>query len=186
MKTQNVQYFTDKEEEFVKLLIDVGTKQSIAKVLVFLANTPEATSRDIERGTDLRQPEVSIAMRYLTSQNWIKSRESKGESKGRPLKIYVLAADQRHHEQHREREERGSEKAACSCPEVTGLYPVTSFFFDRLSAPFSHSNRVIYSPLQTMVLRGLTCHPGSDNHVKSSLFRDFVLPERVRERIGKG
>jgi predicted transcriptional regulator len=91
MKTQNVQYFTDKEEEFVKLLIDVGTKQSIAKVLVFLANTPEATSRDIERGTDLRQPEVSIAMRYLTSQNWIKSRESKGESKGRPLKIYVLS-----------------------------------------------------------------------------------------------
>jgi predicted transcriptional regulator len=91
MKTRNVQYFTDKEEEFVNLLIDIGTKQSIAKVLVFLSNTAEATSRDIERGTDLRQPEVSIAMRYLAEQDWIKSRESKAESKGRPVKIYVLS-----------------------------------------------------------------------------------------------
>jgi predicted transcriptional regulator len=91
MKTRNVQYFTEKEEEFVNLLIDIGTKQSIAKVLVFLSNTTEATSRDIERGTDLRQPEVSIAMRYLTGQDWIKSRESKAESKGRPVKIYVLS-----------------------------------------------------------------------------------------------
>jgi predicted transcriptional regulator len=91
MKTRNVQYFTEKEEEFVNLLIDIGTKQSIAKVLVFLSNTAEATSRDIERGTDLRQPEVSIAMRYLAEQEWIKSRESKAESKGRPVKIYVLS-----------------------------------------------------------------------------------------------
>jgi predicted transcriptional regulator len=91
MKTRNVQYFTDKEEEFVNLLIDIGTKQSIAKVLVFLSNTAEATSRDIERGTDLRQPEVSIAMRYLAEQDWIKSRESKAESKGRPVKIYILS-----------------------------------------------------------------------------------------------
>jgi predicted transcriptional regulator len=58
---------------------------------VFLANTPEATSRAIERGTDLRQPEVSIAMRYLMEQGWIKSRDSKAESKGRPVKIYELA-----------------------------------------------------------------------------------------------
>jgi predicted transcriptional regulator len=91
MKTRSVQYFTEKEEEFVNLLIDIGTKQSIAKVLVFLSNTTEATSRDIERGTDLRQPEVSIAMRYLAEQEWIKSRESKAESKGRPVKIYVLS-----------------------------------------------------------------------------------------------
>jgi predicted transcriptional regulator len=60
-------------------------------VLVFLANTPEATSRAIERGTDLRQPEVSIAMRYLMEHAWITSRESKAESKGRPVKIYELA-----------------------------------------------------------------------------------------------
>jgi predicted transcriptional regulator len=91
MRQENVMFFTEKEEEFVNLLIEIGTKRNVAKVLVFLANTPEATSRAIERGTDLRQPEVSIAMRYLMEQGWIKSRESKAKSKGRPVKIYELA-----------------------------------------------------------------------------------------------
>ena len=91
MRTENVMYFTEKEEEFANLLIEIGTKKNVAKVLVFLANIPEATSRAIERGTDLRQPEVSIAMRFLMDQGWISSRESKAESKGRPVKIYELA-----------------------------------------------------------------------------------------------
>jgi predicted transcriptional regulator len=91
MRTENVMYFTEKEEEFANLLIEIGTKRSVAKVLVFLSNIPEATSREIERGTDLRQPEVSIAMWYLLEQGWIKNRESKAESKGRPVKIYELA-----------------------------------------------------------------------------------------------
>ena len=30
-------------------------------------------------------------MRYLIDQDWITSRESKAESKGRPVKIYELA-----------------------------------------------------------------------------------------------
>jgi predicted transcriptional regulator len=91
MRAENVMYFTEKEEEFANLLIEIGTKRNVAKVLVFLANTNEATSRAIERGTDLRQPEVSIAMRYLLDQKWITNRENKTESKGRPVKIYELA-----------------------------------------------------------------------------------------------
>ena len=42
MRTENVMYFTEKEEEFANLLIEIGTKRNVAKVLVFLANTPEA------------------------------------------------------------------------------------------------------------------------------------------------
>ncbi len=84
-------YFTEKEEEFIKILIEIGTKKNVAKVLVFLANIPEATSRNIERGTDLRQPEISLAMRYLSEQSWITSRESRAESKGRPFKVYRLS-----------------------------------------------------------------------------------------------
>jgi len=91
MRTENVMYFTEKEEEFVNLLIEIGTKRNVAKVLVFLANVPEATSREIERGTDIRQPEVSIAMSYLMEEGWIKSRENKAEGQGRPFKIYELA-----------------------------------------------------------------------------------------------
>ncbi len=91
MRSDKVRYFTEKDEEFAELLMGIGIKRNVSKVLVYLANTPEATSRDIERGTDLRQPEVSIAMRYLKECNWVETRESKSESKGRPVKIYALS-----------------------------------------------------------------------------------------------
>jgi len=91
MRSKNVMYFTPREEEFANLLIKVGMKRNVAKVLVFLAHTPEATSRDIERGTDLRQPEVSIAMAALIDQKWVENRESKAENKGRHVKIYRLS-----------------------------------------------------------------------------------------------
>ena len=91
MKSEKVMYFSEKEEEFANLLIGIGTKKNIAKVLVFLAGTQEATSHAIERGTDLRQPEVSIAMRTLSGLGWVVSSENKTETKGRPIKIYTLA-----------------------------------------------------------------------------------------------
>ena len=91
MKSEKVLYFTPKEEEFAELLTAIGMKKNVAKVLVYLANTDEATSRQIERSTDLRQPEVSIAMRHLKEKRWVESRESKTENKGRPVKIYNLS-----------------------------------------------------------------------------------------------
>jgi len=91
MKQQSVMYFTEKEEEFANLLMKIGTPRNVAKMLVFLANSSEATSRQIERGTDLRQPEVSIAIKYLAQQNWIKCRDIPSEKKGRPMKNYSLA-----------------------------------------------------------------------------------------------
>jgi predicted transcriptional regulator len=91
MKSKNVLYFTQREEEFAELLIRIGIRKNVAKVLVYLAHTPEATSREIERGTDLRQPEVSIAMAQMMEQTWVESRENKAENKGRPVKIYRLS-----------------------------------------------------------------------------------------------
>jgi len=90
MRTETVTFFTEKEEKFADLLVEIGTKKCVAKVLVYLAGNPEATSRDIERGTDLRQPEVSLAVHYLRDQKWISSREIKAETKGRPTQIYEL------------------------------------------------------------------------------------------------
>jgi len=91
VRQEVVQYFTEKEEEFANLLIRIGTKRNVAKVLVFLSSTKETTARVIERGTDLCQPEVSMAMKYLIELGWIKSRESPSENKGRPVKVYELA-----------------------------------------------------------------------------------------------
>ena len=91
MRSEKVRYFTPRDEELARLLMSVGIKKNVSKVLVYLANSEEATSRNIERGTDLRQPEVSIAMRHLREYNWVDTRESKSESKGRPVKIYKLS-----------------------------------------------------------------------------------------------
>ena len=91
MLTKTIQLFTEKEEEFVNLLIEIGTKQTTAKALVFLANVKKATSREIERGTDLRQPEVSLAIKYMAEQGWIKSNEIPSDKKGRPVRNYTLA-----------------------------------------------------------------------------------------------
>ncbi|KAF1073230.1 hypothetical protein MKMG_02229 [Methanogenium sp. MK-MG] len=88
---EKVMVFTEEDEEFSDLLTEIGLKRNVAKVLIYLAMTEEATSREIERSSDLRQPEVSIAMRTLKENEWIESRESKAESKGRPVKIYRLS-----------------------------------------------------------------------------------------------
>ena len=91
MGQENVMYPAKKEEELVNLLFGIGIKRNVAKVLVFLAKTPEVTSRAIDRGTDLRPLEVATVMQYLKKQGWIKSQENKARSKGRPGKIYELA-----------------------------------------------------------------------------------------------
>ncbi|WP_321504562.1 MarR family transcriptional regulator [uncultured Methanoregula sp.] len=83
--------FSDEESEFFDLLTMTGTRNNIAKILVFLANTPEGTSREIERRMHLRQPEVSIAIKYLAARSWIRYREIPPGGKGRPVKNYSLA-----------------------------------------------------------------------------------------------
>lgn len=62
----------------------------MAGLITYLVNTNEATSREIEMGTNLRQPEVSIAMRTLRQNNWVTERDVKAEGKGRPMKVYKL------------------------------------------------------------------------------------------------
>jgi predicted transcriptional regulator len=91
MLQKTIQLFTEKEYEFVNLLIEIGIRKNVAKMLVYLVNIPEATTRDIECGTDMRQPEVSLAIKYLAEKGWIKNREIPSDKKGRPIRIYALA-----------------------------------------------------------------------------------------------
>lgn len=81
----------DKEYEMVELLGKLNMNRSVAVALVCLSNGTEVTSRFIEKHASLRQPEVSIAMRYLCENNWVEVREEKKtEGKGRPIKLYKL------------------------------------------------------------------------------------------------
>jgi len=82
----------DDSHEFADLLHSLGVQRNVAKLVTYLAVAGESTSRDIERGSGLRQPEVSIAMRTLRSHNWISEWEVKStEGKGRPCKVYALS-----------------------------------------------------------------------------------------------
>ena len=90
-----VEALSEKEERIVTLLVETGLSRSIAKIIVFLSRAGEAISRDIERAANLRQPEVSLAMKELKEWGWIKERELKRRGKGRPLKSYKLTIDLR-------------------------------------------------------------------------------------------
>jgi predicted transcriptional regulator len=92
MKESTVKILDDKDMEFVETLRSLGVPRNVATLITFLANVDEASSREIEMGSDLRQPEVSIAMRTLRDNQWIEEREIKREGKGRPMKVYSLRA----------------------------------------------------------------------------------------------
>jgi predicted transcriptional regulator len=79
------------EEEFVETLTKIGLSKNVAKIFVYLTIVKEATSREIELGADLRQPDVSLAMRTLEGQKWIMNRKIRRSGKRGPFRIYRLA-----------------------------------------------------------------------------------------------
>ena len=100
----------EKDLEFIDALRSLNVPRNVAGLITYLANTNEATSRQIEMGTNLRQPEVSIAMRTLRQNNWIDERDVKAAGKGRPMKVYKLSVPIQEIIHHYE-EEKNSEAA---------------------------------------------------------------------------
>jgi len=90
MKESFVLRFDDKDIEVVETLRSLGVPRKVSNMLAYLASGVEATSRDIERGSDLRQPEVSIALRTLRKHKWIDEKISRSDGTGRPMKVYRL------------------------------------------------------------------------------------------------
>lgn len=90
MKDYTVKVLDDRDLEFIEALRSLGVQRNVAALVTYLSNTKEVSSREIEMGTGLRQPEVSIGMRYLRQNGWIEERDVKGEGKGRPMKVYTL------------------------------------------------------------------------------------------------
>ena len=91
MVQQTIQLFNDKEEELVSLLVEIGTMRPVARMLVYLANTPEATAREIGCGAGLHQPQVSKAVRYLARRGWIRDRMIPLGENGKRVRSISLA-----------------------------------------------------------------------------------------------
>ncbi|MGD0535007.1 MAG: ArsR family transcriptional regulator [Methanoregula sp.] len=91
MELKKINYFTEKEEAVINLLTELGFRKIVAKVLVYLIANTESTIKDIERGADLRQFEVSIATAYLTEKKWLTCHVAvRGSIRGRPVKVVRL------------------------------------------------------------------------------------------------
>ena len=91
MRSSEVRVFDDTDMEFIDILRNLNMSRNVASTLAFLSNVGEATSKDLEVGSQLRQPEVSIAVKELKIFGWLDEREIKKEGKGRPMKVYTLA-----------------------------------------------------------------------------------------------
>jgi predicted transcriptional regulator len=90
MKIRDIKQLDDKDEEIAELLISLGMSRLVARTLTYIQKVDTTPSIDIERGTGLRQPEVSVAMKELDPYDWISETEEKKPGKGRPSKIYSL------------------------------------------------------------------------------------------------
>ncbi len=90
MKSLDIKQLDEKDEEIADALISLGMSRNAAITLAYLHNVKSAKSLDLERGANLRQPEVSIATKQLMERDWITEREEKKPGKGRPFKIYSL------------------------------------------------------------------------------------------------
>jgi len=91
MEKKKILSLDEKDLKISSLLTDLGISKNTARSLIFLIQTnKECTSLEIETGSGLRQPEVSIAMQTLREKNWATKRDEKKEGKGRPVHYYKL------------------------------------------------------------------------------------------------
>ena len=88
MEQKNLYVLDENDNKAVEIFTKLGMPKNIAKTLLYIHQFDECRSADIERGIDLRQPEVNVAMRELKKRGWIKKRNLKKKGKGRPVHIY--------------------------------------------------------------------------------------------------
>ena len=85
---------SDRVEQAIEVLSSTGMPKGTARTLAFLSSKGDwTTSKEIEKATNLRQPEVSIAVRNLMDRGWVMRDSLKRDSKGRPINIYRMSTD---------------------------------------------------------------------------------------------
>ena len=100
----------EKDLDFIEGLQNLGVNQNVAKLITYLKEVDEDSSKDIEMATGMRQPEVSVALGTLRTMKWISEHDVKGNGTGRPTGIYSLRITIQEIIQHYE-EEKNSEAA---------------------------------------------------------------------------
>jgi len=81
------------DKKVIDLMDELGVSKNLAKTLMYISKVNHCRSSDIERGANLRQPEVSVAMQQLADYGWIEKTNQKKEGKVRPIYIYKLTTE---------------------------------------------------------------------------------------------
>jgi len=92
MKKSKTVRFKPQDEKIIHVFAELGMPKNLAKTLMYISHVDECRSAEIEQGTKLRQPEVSIVMQQLQEKGWVKKRDLKKKGKGRPVHIYKLTS----------------------------------------------------------------------------------------------
>ena len=90
MMASKVKILDDKDREFAETLQKLGVERNVSAMITYLMNVDKASSKEIEIGTDLRQPEVSICAKTMRLNGWLEEGNFKRDGKGRPSKVYKL------------------------------------------------------------------------------------------------
>ena len=123
MKHTDIKVLDERDMEFIEALRSLDVPRNVAMLITFLANVSEASSREIEIATGMRQPEASTAMHTLRQNNWATEREVQTERKGLPMKIYTLSVPLnmiiQHFEEERNRKSARAMEAIQRLKELT-------------------------------------------------------------------
>ena len=89
---RKVYVLNEKDEKAIQLLVELGVPRNVAKTLLYISSAVECHSAEIEYGAELRQPEVSIAIKQMKEKGWVKEYHVKRKKgKGRPIHVYRLS-----------------------------------------------------------------------------------------------
>ncbi len=83
-------FIDSKENKIIGLLQKLGTPRNASILITILAKAGCLTSREIQKCTGLRQPDVSLGIKILREKNWLHEFAFKREKMGRSEKIYAL------------------------------------------------------------------------------------------------
>jgi len=71
-------------------LVELGVSVGVVRVMICLYLNGETTSKNLQASCELRQPEISTAIKQLTELSLVDTRRSGSEGRGRPSHIYNL------------------------------------------------------------------------------------------------
>lgn len=79
-------------KKLIELLLKCGYRRILAGTLAYLVELQgkAITAKELERGVDARQPEISIALSQLAEKKWITVSKQETGAQGRPMLMYQL------------------------------------------------------------------------------------------------